>query len=134
MAIVRRVALYEREIRVRLSTAALEILFEVAEVLSEGQRQGKGYFGSTMVTIDLARAAAALREPCDASSARRVAELCAHDSRVKARARALATAEAEVRAGGRLARLDVDLKTRAVGSRVHIDLDVEGEVARASVA
>jgi hypothetical protein len=134
MAIVRRVALFEREIRIRLSSAAIDILFDSAEILSEGQRQGRGYFGSTMVTIDLGQAAGALREPCDASSARRVAELCASDPRVKARAKALATAEAEARAGGRLARLDVDHKTRAVGARVHIDLDVEGEVARSSVA
>lgn len=134
MAIVRRVALFEREIRIRLSSAAIDILFDAAEVLSEGQRQGRGWFGSTMVTIDLATVAAALREPCDASSARRVAELCATDPRVRARAKSLATAEAEARAGARLARLDVDLKARAVGSRVHIDLDVEGEVARSSVA
>ena len=134
MAIVRRVALFEREIRVRLSSAAIDILFDGAEVLSEGQRQGNGYFGSTMVTIDLGRLTAALREPCDASSARRVAELCASDPRVKARARALAAADAETRAGGKLARVTVDHKTRAVGARVHIDLDVEGEVARSSVA
>jgi hypothetical protein len=132
MAVVKRVALFEREIRLRLSSAALEILFDHAEVLSEGQRSGAGYFGSTMVTIDLSRAAEVLREPCDASSARRVAELCALDPRVKARAKGLATSEAAARAGARLERLTVDVKTRAVGARVHIDLDVEGVVTRSS--
>ena len=52
MATARRVSLYEREIRVHLGTAAIEILFASAEVLSEGQRHGARYFGSTMIGID----------------------------------------------------------------------------------
>jgi hypothetical protein len=57
-----------------------------------------------------------------------VAELLAGDPRVKTRCRELAGAEAAERAG-RLSRLDVDMRVRASGARVHIDLDVEGEVA-----
>jgi hypothetical protein len=130
MAAVRRVSLFEREVRFKLSTAALDILFDCAHVLTEGQRQGKGWFGSTMITIDLGRAAAAVRDECDAATARRVAELFAGDPRVKARCRELAAAEAAERAG-RLGRLDVDMRVRASGARVQIDLDVEGEVAAA---
>ena len=132
MATARRVALFEREIRVKLSAAAVELLFEIAEILSEGQREGDGYYGSTMITIDLARAAEAVREGCDAASARVVAGLVAADARVKARARALAAADAEERAGVRLGRVDVDLRARATGTRVHIDLDVEADVAQSS--
>ena len=47
MSPARRVSLFEREIRVRLSAPALEILFEIAETLSEGQVAGRSYFGST---------------------------------------------------------------------------------------
>lgn len=134
MAAARRVTLFEREIRVRLSTAAIDILFDCADVLSEGELRGDGYFGSTMITIDLARAGAAVREECDAASARQVAELCAKDPRVRARARVVAAADAEVRAGARLSRVDVELRARAAGARVHIDLDVEGDLAKASRA
>ncbi len=129
MAVARRVSLFEREIRVHVATAAIEVLFAVAEVLSEGQRDGARYFGSTMIRFDLERARAAVRDDCDAASARRVAELAAHDARVHARARALAAAAAAERVGVPLARLDSELRVRAAGSRVHIDLDVEGTVA-----
>lgn len=132
MVAARRVALFEREIRWKLSSAAVEILFERAQVLSEGERRGDGYFGSTMITFDLERARDAVREECDAASARRVAELVARDPRVRARARSLAITEAQARAGGRLARVDVDLRARASGIRVHLDLDVSADLAAAS--
>lgn len=130
MATARRVSLFEREIRVKLSSAALDLLFDAAEVLSEGQRLGDGWFGSTMITIDLARVADAVREECDAANARRVAELLADDARVVARARALATAEAAEKAGAPLRHVTVELKTRYAGSRVQIDVDVEGQLER----
>ena len=94
MAAVRRVSLFEREIRVGLSSAAIEILFDLAQVLSEGAREPDGYYGSTMITIELARAAALVSDPCDASTVRRLADLVGGDPRVRERARALAAAEA----------------------------------------
>ena len=126
MAAARRVTLFEREIRVHVATAAIEVLFGVAEVLSEGQRDGARYFGSTMIRLDLERVRDSVRDDCDAASARRVAELVEHDPRVRARARALAAAAAAERAGAPLARLDSEIRVRAAGSRVHIDVDVEG--------
>src|SRR5262249_44083022 len=131
MAAARRVSLYEREIRVHLGTAAIEVLFDASEVLSEGQRQGLRYFGSTMIGIDLAGVRAAVREDCDAADVRRVAELLENDPRVAARARALAIAAAEKLAGGRLAGVEVDSRARVVdGERVELILDLEGQVAR----
>jgi len=126
MAAARRVSLFEREIHIHLGTSAIAVLFDVAATLSEGQLQGKRYFGSTMITIDLERARDRVRDECDAASARRLAELLARDARVAARARALATAAATARAGAPLARLDVELRARATGARVQLDLDVEG--------
>src|SRR5687767_14337322 len=117
MATARRVALFERAVRWRLTTAAIELLFDVAEILSEGQRHEAAvpatpragaevggaprgrWFGSTMVTIELERAADLFREEPDASTARRLAELLRLDARVAARLRGLATADAEERAG-----------------------------------
>lgn len=129
MASVRRVSLFEREIRWRLSSAAVDLLFELAEVLSEGERRDGGYFGSTMLTMELARVADAVREDCDALSARQVAELLAADPRVATRARAMAIADAELRAGGpRLTAVKIELRARSSGTRVFLDVDVEAGV------
>ncbi len=129
MATTRQVPLFEREIRWRLSSVALELLFEAAETLSEGERRGDGWYGSTMITIDLARLAPAVRDECDVLSAQRVAELFAVDPRVGKRARAIAAADAEVRAGTKLAAAKIDLRARAAGQVVYLDLDVEATIA-----
>lgn len=129
MASARRVSLFEREIRVRLSSSALEILFDIAAVLSEGGVDGDGYFGSTMITIDLARAGALVSEECDASTARRVCELLSSDRRVAERARRIALDEARARAARPLLRPQVDMSVRATGAHLQIDLDVEASVA-----
>jgi hypothetical protein len=125
MAVARRVSLFEREIRVKLSSAAIEILFGAASCLSEGQEDDGGFFGSVMVTIDLARAARLMSDPCDDSSARRIAELIATDPRVIDRARALATREAERLTGAPLGPLQIDLRTRRTGVQLHLDMDLE---------
>ncbi|HUH04029.1 MAG TPA: hypothetical protein VML75_18660, partial [Kofleriaceae bacterium] len=79
LAMARRVSLFEREIRIKLSSAAIEILFDAASHLSEGQVEHGGFFGSVMVTIDLARAARLMSDPCDDAAARRVADLIGTD-------------------------------------------------------
>jgi len=130
MARVRRVTLFEREIRERLSHAALEILIERADVLSEGQREGGArFYGSTMITIDLSRHADLLREPCDAASARRVADLFRQDARACARVRRIAEREALRLAGGPLSHIAVELKLRWQGARVFVDADVEASIS-----
>src|SRR5688572_15685573 len=108
MARARRVSLFEREIRIGLSSAAVEILFQLASVLSEGAREDGGYFGSTMITIDLGRAAALVSDPCDAGTVRRVADLLAADPRVRDRARALGAAEAARLAGAPMSGASID--------------------------
>jgi len=130
MASARRVSLFEREIRIRLSSAAVEILFELASVLSEGQLEEDGYYGSTMITVDLGRAAAIVSDDCDVATARRVTDLIADDERVHERARALALAEAERRAGCALGSQQVDIRVRSSGAHVHIDVDVEATERR----
>jgi hypothetical protein len=129
MATARRVSLFEREIRIKLSGPAVEILFDAAAILSEGQLDDDGYFGSTMITIDLARCAALVSDACDAATARRVTDLFAGDARVRARATAIALAEAESRAGRDLRAPQIDLRVRSSGVHVHIDVDVEAAEA-----
>jgi hypothetical protein len=130
LARVQRIALFEREVRERLSRAALDLVFERAEVMSEGQkstRAGKPvYFGSTMLTIDLEALAPVLREVCDAGTARRLGKLLASDAVVASRVKSIATREAARIAGGRLQAVATEMKVNAKGARIFIDVDVEG--------
>jgi hypothetical protein len=134
MARALRVALFEREVRVRLSSAAVEILLARAQVLSEGRRSsaataGAAFFGSTMLTIDLAAAADLLSGPCDEATAARVAALMAEDARVQRRVRQIAAREAERLAGAPVAARDAEVRVCARGTVLHIDVDVEGPPA-----
>jgi hypothetical protein len=130
LARVRRIALFEREVREHLSRAALDLVFERAEVISEGQRSTRAgqpvYFGSTMLTIDLEALAPQLRESCDAGTARRLATLLSSDAAVAARVKSVAGREAARIAGARLKAIATEVKVSARGARVFIDVDVEG--------
>ena len=103
MARATRIALFEREVRERLSRAALELVLGRAEVISEGQRglrNGRdAYFGSTMLTIDLPSLELLLRDACDAGTARRLAELLEADAEAGARIEALAATRGGARGG-----------------------------------
>ncbi|HEX4462246.1 MAG TPA: hypothetical protein VIA18_29925, partial [Polyangia bacterium] len=130
MARVVRVTLFEREVREKLSVAAIEILVERARILSEGKRSAAPtakarYFGSTMLTVDVATLGELVREPCDARSAARVAELIRDDARVTKRVQKIATREAERLAGGPVRVRAGDVRVRAQGTFVYLDVDVE---------
>lgn len=127
MALARRVSLFEREVSVRLAPVAVELLHGAARVLTEGELAGDVYSGSTMLTIDLARAAARISDPPDATTAHRVAQLYAADERCRAHARRLAVAEARRLAGCELAAPDVDVESRAKGPELHLSLNVEAQ-------
>jgi len=124
MASARRVSLFEREVRVRLAPAGLDVLLDEARVLTEGQHDGPRWYGSTMMTIDLARVQAFVSDDCDQGCARRVADLAAIDERVRERTRRVALAQAE-RDAGPLEAPAIDLHVRREGRVVHLDLDVE---------
>lgn len=130
MARVQRIALFEREVRERLSRAAMDLLLERAEVMSEGQRSTRDgkpvWFGSTMLTIDLEALGPALREACDAGTARRLATILTADTAVASRVKHIAGREAARLAGGRLGAVATEVKVSARGARVFIDVDVEG--------
>jgi hypothetical protein len=129
MARATRIALFEREVRERLSRAALDLLFARATVISEGQRAVRGgrdsYFGSTMVTVDLPVLAPLLREACDAGTARRLAGLLDADGGVAERVRQLAAAEAARVAGAAPREVSTHVTIRAQGAKVFVDVDVE---------
>ncbi len=129
MARATRIALFEREVRERLSSAALDLVLARADVISEGQRGVRGgrdaYLGSTMLTIDLPSLDLLLREACDAGTARRLAELLEEDKDARTRIEALAAAEAARVAGATPTAVSTHVAIRAQASKVFIDIDVE---------
>jgi hypothetical protein len=127
MAMTRRVSLFERDIHVRLATAAVDILMDGARVLSEGEVTGGKFAGSTMVTIDLEKSKHRVSDPLTAATATRVAALYTDDDRARAKARRLATSEARRTAKCELMRPQVDVEASAVGTRLHLSINVEAD-------
>lgn len=129
MAMARRISLFEREVTVRLSPVGVDVLLAAGSVLSEGDFTGGGgrFAGSTMITIDLARTAASISDPVDASTARRVAELVPGNDHARDRARRIAVAAARRTAGCALDAPTVDVRARATGQCVQLDLDLEAD-------
>ncbi len=129
MARVTRIALFEREIRERLSPSALDLVLAQAAVMSEGQRESRGgravYCGSTMLTIRLDALAPALRDACDAGCAQRLAHQMQNDAQVAARVKAIAFGETERVAAARPKAVNAEIKVRAQGITVFVDVDVE---------
>jgi hypothetical protein len=129
MAQVTRIALFEREVRERLSSSAVDLLLKRAQVISEGQRERRGgrdaFFGSTMLTLDLPALSMLFREPCDASTARRLAALLEGNDQVIQAIRLLADREAERLAGGRPRHIETQIRIHAQGAKVFVDVDVE---------
>jgi hypothetical protein len=129
MARATRIALFEREVRERLSRTALELVLSRAEVISEGQRSTRNgrdaYFGSTMLTIDLPSLELLLRDACDAGTARRLADLLQSDAQAVASVEALAGREASRVCGARPNAVRTHVAIRAQAAKVFIDIDVE---------
>ena len=129
MARATRIALFEREVRERISRAALELVLGRAEVISEGQRGKRNgrdaYFGSTMLTIDLPSLDLLLRDACDAGTAHRLAELLESDATAQERIEALAGFEAARVAGADPKSVSTHVTIRSQAAKVFIDIDVE---------
>lgn len=127
MAVVRQVSLFAREVIERLGTTGTELLLADLSRLSEGQCVGGRYFGSTMLTLDLRRLEGRMRDSGDVGTALRLARHWASSELVSARLRALALAEAERIAGQPLQADGIDVRVRAEGSWLFVDIDLEAE-------
>jgi hypothetical protein len=125
-----RITLFEREIRERLSPAAMDLLFARADVISEGQRAARGgrdsYFGSTMLTIDLPALAVLLQDACDAGTAKRLAALLEGDAGAARRIQQLTERETARVAGAAPKQVRTHVAIRSQGAKVFVDVDVEG--------
>ena len=133
MARVTQIPLIFREIRERVNPAALEILVAGARRLSEGQVSelpdgSMRYFGSTMLTLDLAQPGPYLRPGLDAKDALTLAGAIQSDPELREVIRRLAIREAERLAGTVLHHVDVELRVATRGTLVLLDLDVEARV------
>jgi len=129
---VQRIPLIRREVIESLSASALELLWSRAEVVVEGDAEldarhpGQRYYASVMVTIDLASCSMHMREPSDAATALRLAELLlAGGEAVKNKLLSIVRPELARLSGQSASRLKVhmDHELRAEGSRVLIDGD-----------
>lgn len=129
MAQVRKIPLFEREIREHLSQAALDAVFAHAEVISEGEAgkaQGKPQFlGSTMLTFDVLALGDILREPADEGTARRLAALLAKERTLDHRIETIVRREVERITQGRARQVRGETRIRTQGTRVFVDIDVE---------
>lgn len=134
MAVVRQVSLFAREVIERLSATGTELLLADLSRLSEGQQVGGRYFGSTMLTLDLRRLEGRMRDSGDVGTALRLARLWANSEPVIGRLRALALAEAQRIAGQPLLASGIDVRVRAEGSWLFVDIDLEAEAKDEGVA
>ena len=129
MVQVRRIALFEREIREYLSQAALDAVFEHCEVLSEGERstsQAKSTFvGSTMLTCDVSGLAQILREPADQGAARHLAALLAEEKTLEPRIHRIVRREVERITCTKPKSVRCEVGIRTQGTRLFLDIDVE---------
>jgi|GEM_PF-1516718 len=123
-----------------LSRGAEEALFRSAEVLSEGsQRLMAGgeqrYFGSTMITFDLARLEEQWRGPLELAAQTELARLVEGSVRMRLRATRLACAEVARRVTERpLGVAIVETRVRVVGNTLQMDIDLEVGVGVCSPA
>lgn len=131
---VDRVQLIRREVREVLAPSALEVLLAHAERVVEGgdevgapaPRAGtRRVYATLMVTIDLRRCARFFREPADAATAERVAELMESSPDLERKLVRLVRAELARLAGAEPDAIEITLERtiRAEGSILYIDGD-----------
>ena len=120
--------------RVALSREAEEALFRVVSVMSEGTLDDEGvFFGSTMITFDLDALARQWRGALDAHERERLLRAVEGSVRVRLRALRIARAQAQQHVGGRtLSTAHTEMRMTLRGNRLHLDVDLEVEVALSS--
>jgi len=135
---VSRIQLIRREVRETLSASAVDVLFAHARHVIEGSPElgarengtGRRVYATVMVTIDLVHCAQVFREPPDAATAERVAELLADGRRVRSRLASLARPELArlVGASGNRLKLTMEHDVRSEGTTILIDVDAMATV------
>jgi hypothetical protein len=114
-----------------LGARAVDELYRVAEVLSEGRRDADTFFGTTLVTIDLARALSGV-ELNDALLSR-LREAITGSVRVRLRAMRLAHDDLARRFPDEtIGTARTETEVRIEGTTLHVDVDLEAPIERSS--
>lgn len=132
---MQKIRLIRREVRESLSSGALDLLLADAELVVEGsseiearpqtERRADRVFATVMLTIDLGRVADRFREPADAATAERVAELMRVEPLVRDRliSRARPQLAALVGLAEHAVEISIEPHVRADGVHVLVDGD-----------
>lgn len=133
---VQRIRLIRREVRESLSAGALDLLLADAELVVEGSGElssrarseptrspSERVFATVMLTIDLARVADRFREPADAATAERVAELMRVEPKVRDRLVALARPRLAALVGVDEEAVDISIEPHVRADGVHVLVD-----------
>lgn len=139
---VDRVQLIRREVREVLAPSALEVLLAHAERVVEGGDEvggpagppGRRVYATLMVTIDLRRCARYFREPADAATAERVAELMEESADLERKLVRLVRGELASLAGADPETMEITLERtiRVDGPVLYIDGDAMATLGAAS--
>jgi hypothetical protein len=110
--------------RFRTEDARWRVLFDAADLMSEGASKPEGdgdvWYGTTSIVLRLP----------DADQARMVAFLATRDVHARVRALRLARREAQTRCPQVLGSMASDLRAEAEGPAVRIDVDVKAPLIR----
>jgi hypothetical protein len=133
-------ALFERGGQITISRFLEEELFQSAKVLSEGScRTGPAgndaYFGSTMITFDLARVGTCWRGAFDKNARERLVHAIEGSVRIHLRAMRLAYAEVARRVSDKpIGTVLVETKVRLSGDFLYLDIDLEAPIGMSFVS
>ncbi|MFO0681901.1 MAG: hypothetical protein U0234_07620 [Sandaracinus sp.] len=119
-----------------LGARAVDELYRVATVMSEGRREGDVYYGTTLIDIDLVRAMGSLVQgPEDAALLARVQDAVAGSVRVRLRAMRLAEEEVARRFPDRVVgTARTETRFRIEGTHLYVDVDLEAPIGGSSTA
>jgi hypothetical protein len=118
-----------------LGARAVDELYRVAEVLSEGRREDDVFYGTTLITIELTRALDGLSLETDESLLERVRDAIAGSVRVRLRAMRMAEDEVARRFPDReIGTARTETRFRLEGTRLMVDVDLEAPIGGSSKA
>lgn len=119
-----------------LGAQAVDELYRVARVMSEGRREGDVYFGTTLIDIDLVRALGGLvKGPDDVALMARLQDAVTGSVRVRLRAMRIAEEEVARRFPDRvIGTARTETRFRIEGTHLYVDVDLEAPIGGSSTA
>ncbi len=114
-----------------LGARAVDELYRVAEVLTEGRCEDDTFFGTTLITIELARALDGLGVDADPAVLARVRDAIGGSVRVRLRAMRLAEDDVARRFPDcTIGTARTETRFRFEDTRLYVDVDLEASIGR----